>query len=634
MEGKFGTFNKYFSFDKASGADRISRPMKNFLKEVLKRVAVNLVSFLILFVFGLFITLLVLSSLKDQEKVTPQGAFLVIDLSMNLTDRPKEFNPAELLSEISGVAGTESHHLLEVLDAIRNATEDDRIKGIFLHGSFQPQGYGCGYAALAELNEELARFRESGKPIVAHASSPSIRDYFVLSQADELLLHPFGDVMLHGFASETTFLGNAFKKYGVGVQLVRTGKFKGAAEPLISDHFSDENKEQIQNILDQRWSDVLAAISKHRNIDPDELKALLDDHKKFRFSSEEAVAEGLVDRAAYKDEAIERIVELGRRNDETGSFVQVNLNDYLAEMRREKTEFEDMDEEGGVAIVYVEGAINQNRSNLSDAGANEITRRLRSIRTKGKADAVVLRVNSPGGGVTASESIQREIAQLRKAGIPIVVSMGSVAASGGYWISAQSDRIFAQPETITGSIGVFGLSVNFKELGENFGVNWETVKTSPHADVFSIARPKTKEELSLIQEVVDDLYEKFLVKVVIGRGLPAQGVADLAQGRVWTGRDAKEQGLVDEYGGLRDAIDHAAELAELGTDYKITEYPRKRGGMELLRELLTPASKMKSAPEAPAKAMLGQLHQELQSWGRLNDPRGMYAILPWRLKLQ
>ncbi len=602
--------------------------MKPFFKEVLNRTATNLVSFLIVLLFGLIISLLIFSSFESDKKITKKNAFLVIDLSMNLTDRPEELDPAQVIEEIVGGSLGGQHHLYEVLKAVRAAAEDKRIRGIFLHGSLLTDGYGSGYAALAELNDELALFRKAGKPIVAHADYLTIRDYYVLSGADELLIHPYGDLMLHGFAAETTFFGNAFEKYGVKVQLVRTGKYKGAAEPLISDRFSEENREQIQALIDQRWSDVLTTIGRHRDIQPDRLRSLLDE--RFRFSPDEAAVHGLVDRAAYTDEAIDLLAEMGSRDEETGSFVQISLSDYIAEQREE----DEKDKDGGVAIVYVEGAINDERTEIADAGADAIARRLRSIRSQEEAKAVVLRVNSPGGGVTASETIQREVAQVRKAGIPVVVSMGSMAASGGYWISAHCDRIFAQPETITGSIGVFGLSFNVNELAENFGVTRDVVKTSPHADVFSFFRPKTDEELSLIQEIVDDFYERFIAKVAAGRGLSEDEVAGLAQGRVWSGRDAREIGLVDEFGGLLAAIEHAAKLADLPVGYSVTEYPRKRKGIEIVREILDPSASLgTNSHHSPIMSVLKQMEKDLHSWIRLNDPRGTYAILPWRLRL-
>ncbi len=602
--------------------------MKLFFKEVFKRTAVNLVSFLIVFLFGLMLSLVILSGFKGDAKVAEEDAFLVIDLSMNLTDRPEELDPSSAIMEAVGGNLAEQHHLYEVLGAIRTATEDKRIRGIFLHGSLMTDGYGSGYAALAELNEELARFRKAGKPIVAHADYPTIRDYYVLSQADELLMHPYGDLMLHGFAAETNFFGNAFKKYGVKVQLVRTGKYKGAAEPLISDRFSEDNREQIQILLDQRWNDVLVAIAQHRDMQPERLRALLDE--RFRFSPNEAAVHGLVDRTAYLGEAIDRLAELGRRDEETGSFVQISLSDYLAE-RNSKKEDEEV-AEGGVAIVYVEGAISAERMDVTDASANKIARRLRAIRSKQKADAVVLRVNSPGGGVTASETIQREVARVREAGIPVVVSMGSVAASGGYWISAHCDRIFARPETITGSIGVFGLMLDVEGLAESFGVTRDVVKTSPHADVMTLFRPKTEEELALIQEIVDDFYSRFLEKVAAGRGLEKEQVADIAQGRVWSGRDARQKGLIDEFGGLGAAIDHAAELAKLPTGYAVTEYPRKRKGIDVIREILGPSANIDTVLRpSPASTILKRLERDLGSWIHLNDPRGAYAILPWHL---
>ncbi|MGE4550054.1 MAG: signal peptide peptidase SppA, partial [Opitutales bacterium] len=266
-----------------------------------------------------------------------------------------------------------------------------------------------------------------------------------------------------------------------------------------------------------------------------------------------------------------------------------------------------------------------------DAGAKEIISALMSIRWKNKTKAVVLRVNSPGGGVTASENIRREVALVREAGIPVVVSMGSVAASGGYWISAQCDRIFARPETLTGSIGVFGLFMDVKELAESFGVTWDTVKTAPHADILSFARPKDEEEIAMAQEIVDDYYDRFLAKVATGRGLSGEEVEKIAQGHVWSGRDARANGLVDEFGGLLDAIEHAAKLAKLPTGYTVVEHPRKRGRLQLIRELLDLSAVQDTRERSPARAILDKLEKDFGAWARLNDRRGIYALLPWHL---
>lgn len=602
--------------------------MKPFFKEVFKRSAVNLVSFLILLLFSLLMSWLILSSFQGDKEITEKDAFLVIDLSMNITDRPEKIDPSDLIGELAGNSFGPRHHLFELIGAIRSAARDKRIRGIFLHGSLLSDGYGSGYAALAELNQEFAAFRETGKPIVAHAAHPTIRDYFVLSGANELLLHPFGEIMLQGFAAEANFFGNAFDKYGVNVQLVRTGKYKGAAEPLISDHFSEENREQIQALIDDRWKDVLATLARHREVKPERLVEILE--AQIHFSPEQAVFHRLVDRQAYEDEAIDRLAELGSRDKETGSFSQISLDDYLAEQSQKE---KDNKEEGGVAIVYVEGAIRDNRVSLDDAGANEIGRRLRSIRSKKKAKAVVLRVNSPGGGVTASETIQREVSRVRDAGIPVVVSMGSVAASGGYWISAHSDRIFARPETITGSIGVFGLMMDVKQLAESFGVTRDVVKTSPHADMMTLFRPKTEEEIAQLQEIVDDFYDRFITKVATGRDLPKEEVAQLAQGRVWSGRAAKEHGLVDEFGGLVAAIEHAAKLADLSPGYAVTEYPRKRGSLEAVRDLLDLSTHLHVKSKSPFANAIKLLEKDLEAWSRLSDPRGVYAFFPWRLNL-
>ena len=610
--------------------------VKEFWLDVLKRFLASAGVAVVFGVISLVLFTLIFSfAFRPSERKIPEQAILVIDLTMNLTDRPTGFRFEDLAMDALADRTKPRHfHLREVTQAIRKAAGDDEIRGVFLTGSLQPSGYGCGYSALAELGESLNQFKKSKKPLLAYTVNPGLRDYFVLSHADRIYLNPYGMIEFGGMASQVTFFGNAFEEYGIGVQVARTGEFKGAVEPFLQDQLSESNRQQIQGFLDDRWGDYLLRISHNRKLSLEKLHEI--PQESFLLNAEKAVLAGLVDKAAYFDEVVDRLNEIGVVDEETDSFVKVGLSEYLDRPRNmnEVLEIKE-DERPAVSVVYLEGAI---LDGMGDdgvyVGGDEIASRLRTIRKDGKTKAVVLRVNSPGGSVTGAEAVRREVERVREEGIPVVVSMGSVAASGGYWVAARSDRIFARPETITGSIGVFAMIPNLKDLGNRFGLTWDTVKTAPHADVFSIVRPRTDKEMDGIQAYVDDVYDRFLNHVSAGRDLNRTAVEGIAEGRVWSGRVAREVGLVDEFGGLDDAIRYAVELAELPKDFQVIEHPRVETPFELLSEILEEPVVRKTlsgsvADQSTVGRYLSDFERRIESFVRFNDPRDAYVLLPW-----
>jgi protease-4 len=345
---------------------------------------------------------------------------------------------------------------------------------------------------------------------------------------------------------------------------------------------------------------------------------------------EAAVARGLVDRIDDFGGVIDRLIELGAAEKDENTFAQVEFGEYLESLRPNPLE-EDEDYRK-IAIVYVEGAIVDGTvDNGQNVGGNKIARRIRKIRKEDETyKAIVLRVNSPGGSVSGSEAILFELIRAREAGLPVVVSMGPVAASGGYWIATASDKIIAGPQTITGSIGVFGILPNIESFGSSYSLNWDRVKTNPSADIFSIARPKTDQEISIIQGYVNQTYERFISLVGEGRKLALADVENLAEGRVWTGKQAYDLGLVDDIGGLSQAITVASELADLGSDFEIEEFPKVRTPAEAIAELLevrqNGISLGRDSFDHPILQKLSETEPILNS---LNDPLGVYGILPW-----
>jgi protease-4 len=573
------------------------------------------------------------------------GAYLVLDLDANLTDAPPLFDGAELIGELTGEEQRKTWQLRSLTRALRAAKHDDRIAGVFLFGRFAPEGYGTGYAALKEARAALEDFKAAKKPVLAYLEFATIRELYFASVADDLALDPYGAVLMPGLATEPAFFAGAFEKYGVGVQITRVGKYKSAIEPFVRRDMSPESRQQMQKLLDDLWAELRSDVARARGLTPEKLQEIAD--REGLVMPESAVRQKLVTRLAYRDEIIAELkARTGRKNSKE-AFRQIAFTDYAQTLGADRpgyppdtasqaTDIETPKPSGGVkgriALVYAEGAIVDGEGGRDQIGGAKFARELRKLRQDDDVKAIVLRVNSPGGSATASEHIQREL-RLAKETKPVVVSMGTYAASGGYWITAYSDRIFAEPTTITGSIGVFGVLFDVQQLAANFGVSFDRVKTGKFADAVTITRPKTPEELAIVQGMVDWIYEQFVGKVADARGLPRERVHEIAQGRVWSGAEAQKLGLVDELGGLDAAIVHAARRAKLAPDYAITEYPKKKDFAEMLADAF---EKMQRPGGARASSgVVGQVVQKLESeWntlGQFNDPRGIYARLPVEL---
>ena len=606
--------------------------MKAFFKDVFRRMAVLLVSAFLFAILSLVIFSFFAGSLfSPKVENIKKDSFLVVDLTMNLTDRPADVSFEDLTRQaLAEEEMIPTYHLREVVEAIEAASKDKKLKGIFVTGGFVPSGYGCGYETILEFTRALETFKQSGKKIIGYLHSPSQLDYLVYSICDELIMDPAGTMLLPGLASEQLFWGDTLKKYGVGVQVVRTGRYKGAVEPFTENKFSKQNRAQVQNLLDRRWKHYLQTLATARSVRWQDLNSTLS--KKFLWRPKNAVAEKLVDRIDDFGGVIDRLIELGSEEEENNTFTQIDFGDYIERLRPNPLEQEEGNDPK-IAIVYVEGAIVDGwGDDGTSVGGDEIARRIRKIR-KNKDDykAVVLRINSPGGSVSGSEAILFELIRTREAGLPVVVSMGPVAASGGYWIATASDKILAGSQTITGSIGVFGILPNIKELASTYGLNWDRVKTNSSSDIFSVARPKTDKELEVIQEYVNLTYARFLELVGESRKLDVGEVGNLAEGRVWTGREAYEKGLVDRLGGLSQAVKEAVKLADFKGDYEIEEFPKIKTPADAIAELLEVREGGVSVSEDsmfnnPLFKKLSNASPLLKS---MNDPFGIYGILPW-----
>lgn len=615
--------------------------MKNFFTSFFATLAALLVFIMGGFVVG-FLLIAALAAMGQKKPVAVEsGSYLVFNLSTNIQDTPSQAEGLEELMEVFGGEGSRMLQLREVTRSLQAAAKDDDIKGLYLTGSLQPSGYGAGYGALREVREAIGAFKASGKPVKAYLGFAGTRDFYLASVADEIVLDPYGAIFMPGLASQPMFFTGAFEKFGIGVQVTRVGKYKSAVEPFTRKDMSPENRAQVQKLLDDVWGTLTLEVEHARQLAPGAIQKAVDERGFIR--AEDAKKLKLVDRVAYLDEVLADLkVATGRTATSTKPFRQVALKDYarlvpsggLVARRLDEGKLElGTGGKGKLAIVYAEGEIVD--GNGHDEGlvyGDKTSRLLRQIRLDDSIKAVVLRVNSPGGSVTASEAILREL-QLIHQTKPVIVSMGTVAASGGYWIATASDRIFAEPATITGSIGVFGMFLNFQGLvNDKLGLTFDTVKTAKFADAATVVRPKTDDELALFQTSVDWVYEQFITKVTAARKLERKTVEEIAQGRVWSGSEALALHLVDEIGGLGAAIKYAANKAALGDDFRVAEYPRKKQFAEAFKDALEGRRREQSLG-GPLGIFLKQATDELQTLNRFNDPRGLYVRLPFDLRL-
>jgi protease IV len=595
--------------------------MRDFFKNVLATF-VGLFLFLTLGIAGLTAFLVAIAaSSRDTEPTVQASSVLTLDLSQPITDSSPTATAREVIgSALSGAGESGAIPLRSVLESLEQAAKDDRIVGLYLEGSVQ----GTGFATLREVRQALEKFRASGKPIYAYdAVSWQEKDYYLTSVANTIMLHPTGLLEINGLGFQTPFFAKALQKYGIGVQVLRVGKYKSAVEPYLLSGNSPENRQQTQKWLTDLWNEFLTTSSKSRKLTPQKIQAIAD--QQGILLSAQAKSSGLIDKIAHEDEVVAELQKLTGEDKDTHSFRQIALAEYA------QTLTDDRRSANRIAVVYAEGDIVSGQGGSSDIGGDRFAKIMRDLRNDGDVKAIVLRVNSPGGSATASELITREVF-LTNREKPVIVSMGDLAASGGYQISAHATQIYASPNTLTGSIGVYGVLPNFQKIANDNGITWDGVKTGRFADSDTISRPKTAEEMAIGQRVVNQIYDEFLNIVAESRSIAKPKVNEIAQGRVWSGAEAKKIGLVDELGGLEDAIQAAAKQAKLGDDWELEEYPRS-GSFEakLLGQLFSSyfAAPEASAPVDPLTAEIQNFQEDFATLKAMNDPRGVYSRLPF-----
>ncbi len=604
--------------------------MRQFLKQALASTVGSLLSLTLFSAISLTLFIAIVGTIIDgatnhHESVSvADKSILTIDLSQQIVD----LDPGETLQQAIAGEGSNKIELKAVLDAIDTAAGDKRIVAIYLDGSSGKVPGAGGFATLKEVRSALVRFRATGKKIIAYDVDMDKRDYYLVSVADRIFLNPMGSVDVNGFRAETMFFKDAFDKYGIGVEVVRVGKYKSFGETWSLNKYSPEARKETQELLDNLWTDFKTVVGSSRKLTPDKLQEIADEQG--IVTATQAVSNKLVDSTAYPDEIMTELQKIsGADKDDETTYRSVSLDEYtdVAADKQKKSNRK-------IAVIYAEGNIVNGEGGAGEIGGNSLARQLRELRLDDDTKAVVLRVNSPGGSALASDIIQREVRLLQEEK-PVVVSMGDVAASGGYLISTYSNKIFAQSNTITGSIGVIATNFNYQQLANNNGLTWDVIKTSKLADSTTIARPRTPKELAISQQIVNGIYDDFLAKVSESRKLPKAKVTEIAQGRVWSGIDAKKIGLIDEIGGLNDAISFAAKTAKLDKDWELEEYPVVEGWEEkLMKQLVGTKDARLAQHQDPLTAELAKVKSELSILKSFNDPRGIYVRLPFNYKLE
>lgn len=582
--------------------------MKTFFASFLGTITAMVVGFLF------FILIIVALVPEEKPSKIEDKSILHLDLSKPITERSSK-NPFENL-DLSGETKTPTG-LNDLMACLEKAEADSNIKGIFLDVSVIP----AGFATLEEIRNGLIKFRKSGKFIYAYSELYTQKAYYLASVADKIYLNPQGLIEHKGLSAQIMFLKGLLEKTDIEAQIFRHGKFKSAIEPLMLDKMSDANREQVEIYIGSIWDHVLSGISASRKIEVQELNRLADDMIIRNAGS--CVAAKLADDTLYRDQVMDIIRgKLGIKEKDKVNLV--SLAKYTKVPGRKKEKFS----KNKIAVIYAVGDIESGEGNDETIGSERISRAIREARLDSTVKAIVLRVNSPGGSALASDVMWREVVLAKKVK-PVIVSMGDVAASGGYYISCGADYIFAQPNTITGSIGVFGILPNLSKMYKNkFGITIDTANTNKHADLGTLNRPVMDSERSVIQDGVESVYTTFIGRVASGRKKTSAEVDSIGQGRVWTGVDALKIGLVDELGGLQDAIAYAVKKAGL-EEYRIINLPKQKDPFEeLMKEL---SGKSDETVKQILQKELGSSYQYIRMLQTFSGMKGIQARVPYEV---
>lgn len=595
-----------------------------FLRNLLAAILGSMIGVFLLF-FLMIMFFAAIGSMSESEVVVKKNSVLTLDFTKTIKDRGDRDDAFAGIGSILG-GDSDSQGLNDILFAIEKAKNDENIKGIVMNAAMVRSNFGAS-AMITEIRNKLLEFKETGKFVYAYNKlGYSQKGYWMASVADKVFMHPEGGMMLNGFGGAMSFYPDMFKKIGIEPQIIRHGKFKAAVEPFILKEMSPENREQTMKYVSSLWNQFLADVSAARGIGVADLNALADGV--VVRNPQTALENKLIDALYHPDEFEAFVKEKLEIEDKDDDIEYISLAKYKDAPSRNKKK---TDKKNAIAIIYAEG-------NITDSGSGnitpELTKTIKKVRKDEDIKAVVFRINSPGGSALVSEYILREM-KLLKAEKPVIVSFGNVAASGGYYIAAAADTIIAEPTTITGSIGVFGMLFSGEELiKDKIGIHTDTYGTNPHANFGGFGnilgyRKLTAFETNIIQQGVEDVYDTFITHVAEGRNLTKEQVDAIGQGRVWIGEDAKKIGLVDVFGGLDDAIRIAKERIGVEGAARIYEYPKQK---DMLEELLEGFGK--SARIKILKSALGEHYGVYEQSRKIMSYQGYQALLPYELELE
>ena len=585
-----------------------------FLGNVLATV-IGLFVFWMIFFFGIIIIGAIAGGNEDIVTIE-ENSVIELDLSQVTLDYAgktsyKDFNYFE--ADHDGVT--------DILNAIEAAKNDDKIKGISILNN-QSQ---LGLAQMKSVRDKLEEFKKTGKFVYAYANYYSQDEYYLNSVANKVYLNPVGEVDFKGLSAEVLYLKELQEKSGVKFEVIRHGKYKSAVEPFLAQEMSPENREQMTVLLQSIWNTIVADIAKSRKLTVAQLDAIANTLG--ARTPELALANKLVDQVAYEDEyhnAIRNLLKVDKKE----KYNTISITDYA---KTAALTVDDYSKDDIIAVIYAQGEIMGGEGDVNVIGEGSIKRSLEEARNDDDVKSIVLRVNSPGGSALTSELIWREI-EITKKVKPVVVSMGNYAASGGYYIAANANRIFAEPNTITGSIGVFGMLPNMNQLSKNIGINAEQVKTHTNANGYSIFEPMDENFKGYVLESIEKTYATFLKRVAEGRNMSTAQVDAMAQGRVWTGMDAKKLGLVDEIGGLEAAIKYAAKLGKT-TSYRTENFPEYEKNFEDFLSNFTGIAALQTKEQLLKEQLGEEGFQMLEQIKRVKSRKGIQAMMPYEISI-
>jgi protease-4 len=581
-----------------------------FLGNVLATI-VGLFVFIMIFVFGIIFIGVIFGGDSEVVKVE-NNSVIELNLQNVSSDYTGKFSdPLIVLFQGENRIG-----FTDILNAIDAAKIDENIKGITLVNNFST----LGMAQMKELRDRLETFKKSGKFVVSYSDVLSQKEYYLTSVADTIYLNPLGEMDFKGLSSEVLFFKDLQEKSGVKLEVIRHGKYKSAVEPFISDEMSDANREQISSLLNSVWSGMVTDIAKSRKMSVAQLNLIADGL--LARTPEMAKSAKLIDKIGYEDQfhaGIKKALKVKKDKD----YKKIDIVDYAL---NNNTSPKNASADNRIAVIYAQGEIRSGEGDVNYIGEKSMNRALKEARDNKDIKAVVLRIDSPGGSALTSELIWREI-ELTKKVKPVVVSMGNVAASGGYYIACNADKIFAENTTITGSIGVFGMLPNFSKLSERIGINAEQVNTHANSADYSPFVPVTDRFREITQESIERIYKTFINRVATGRKMSFEQVDEIAQGRVWTGAEALKNGLVDGIGGMDEALAEAAKLAKI-KEYRTINFPEFD---KTLQDMFAEMSFISTKEELIIEEIGAENYKIWQRMKEISNRTGIQTVMPYEL---